>query len=127
MKPVSLLYEAFSKILPPCVCLFIFESAHLTRGFLHAQKDPAHLEVERNVSSLQVLQTKRVHYLLVDAGHDSDVRDVDEDDVELGQQAGLRRVSIADDFITFTFLDEFKYGELLAFSQDWLSVSFRLW
>ena len=85
------------------------------------------MEVERNVSSLQVLQTKRVHYLLVDAGHDSDVGDVDEDDVELGQQAGLRRVSIADDFITFTFLDEFKYGELLALSQDWLSVSFRLW
>ena len=84
------------------------------------------MEVERNVSSLQVLQTKRVHYLLVDAGHDSDVGDVDEDDVELGQEAGLGRVSIAYDFITFAFLDKFKDGELLALSQDRLSVSFRL-
>ena len=74
-----------------------------------------------------VLYTKCVHYLLVDTGQDGDVGHVDEDDVELGQEAGLRRVSIAHEFITFTFLDKFKYGELLALSEDGLCFSCRFW
>lgn len=58
------------------------------------------------------MQALEENNLMVETRHDGDVAGVGKDDVELGEQAGLRRVKVTDYILVTLLLDKLKDSEL---------------
>ena len=84
-------------------------------------------KIERDIPDLLLLQAYIVHNLLIYSRQNCDVMRIGKGDVELGQQAGLRSVTVGDHVVTLLLFDKLEYCELFALSQHWLLVLLDIW